>query len=285
MEMSEIFDKLKELQVVLAEKYEIKDNVDNLPKSLNSSMEGLEQFKTEFLQKHEECEAEKAKIAQLKSELDDAIKASEESEKGMDNIQTHREYEILNKQIDEAKAKETELRNQIAKEEKILSQLNDDVSNLEALINSTESSVNEEKAELDDKIKKNQEELEKLEEQEKQISEGIDPETLYKFQRIIIRNTKGIVAVKGNVCEGCQMILPAQFANEVRKGDKIMFCPYCSRILFYEEGEDSEENFFTIEETGSLTDFGDEDDLLDDEDTDSEIDGDEDSSGMDFDDN
>ncbi len=283
--MSEIFDKLKELQVVLAEKYEIKDNVDNLPKSLNSSMEGLEQFKTEFLQKHEECEAEKAKIAQLKSELDEAIKASEESEKGMDNIQTHREYEILNKQIDEAKAKETELRNQIAKEEKILSQLNDDVSNLEALINSTESSVNEEKAELDDKIKKNQEELEKLEEQEKQISEGIDPETLYKFQRIIIRNTKGIVAVKGNVCEGCQMILPAQFANEVRKGDKIMFCPYCSRILFYEEGEDSEENFFTIEETGSLTDFGDEDDLLDDEDTDSEIDGDEDSSGMDFDDN
>jgi len=285
MEMSEIFDKLKELQVVLAEKYEIKDNVDNLPKSLNSSMEGLEQFKTEFLQKHEECEAEKAKIAQLKSELDDAIKASEESEKGMDNIQTHREYEILNKQIDEAKAKETELRNQIAKEEKILSQLNDDVSNLEALINSTESSVNEEKAELDDKIKKNQEELEKLEEQEKKISEGIDPETLYKFQRIIIRNTKGIVAVKGNVCEGCQMILPAQFANEVRKGDKIMFCPYCSRILFYEEGEDSEENFFTIEETGSLTDFGDEDDLLDDEDTDSEIDGDEDSAGMDFDDN
>lgn len=285
MEMSEIFDKLKELQVVLAEKYEIKDNVDNLPKSLNSSMEGLEQFKTEFLQKHEECEAEKAKIAQLKSELDDAIKSSEESEKGMDNIQTHREYEILNKQIDEAKAKETELRNQIAKEEKILSQLNDDVSNLEALINSTESSVNEEKAELDDKIKKNQEELEKLEEQEKRISEGIDPETLYKFQRIIIRNTKGIVAVKGNVCEGCQMILPAQFANEVRKGDKIMFCPYCSRILFYEEGEDSEENFFTIEETGSLTDFGDEDDLLDDEDTDSEIDGDEDSSGMDFDDN
>ncbi len=285
MEMSEIFDKLKELQVVLAEKYEIKDNVDNLPKSLNSSMEGLEQFKTEFLQKHEECEAEKAKIAQLKSELDEAIKSSEESEKGMDNIQTHREYEILNKQIDEAKAKETELRNQIAKEEKILSQLNDDVSNLEALINSTESSVNEEKAELDDKIKKNQEELEKLEEQEKKISEGIDPETLYKFQRIIIRNTKGIVAVKGNVCEGCQMILPAQFANEVRKGDKIMFCPYCSRILFYEEGEDSEENFFTIEETGSLTDFGDEDDLLDDEDTDSEIDGDEDSSGMDFDDN
>jgi len=285
MEMSEIFDKLKELQVVLAEKYEIKDNVDNLPKSLNSSMEGLEQFKTEFLQKHEECEAEKAKIAQLKSELDEAIKASEESEKGMDNIQTHREYEILNKQIDEAKAKETELRNQIAKEEKILSQLNDDVSNLEALINSTESSVNEEKAELDDKIKKNQEELEKLEEQEKKISEGIDPETLYKFQRIIIRNTKGIVAVKGNVCEGCQMILPAQFANEVRKGDKIMFCPYCSRILFYEEGEDSEENFFTIEETGSLTDFGDEDDLLDDDDTDSEIDGDEDSAGMDFDDN
>ena len=69
---------------------------------------------------------------------------------------------------------------------------------------------------------------------------------------------EGIVAVKGNVCEGCHMILPAQFANEVHTGDKIVFCPYCSRILYYEEMADGEEHYFPLDDTGSLADLDDE---------------------------
>jgi uncharacterized Zn finger protein (UPF0148 family) len=36
------------------------------------------------------------------------------------------------------------------------------------------------------------------------------------------------------------MILTVQFVNEVRKGEGIMFCPYCSRILFYQEESEGE---------------------------------------------
>ena len=55
------------------------------------------------------------------------------------------------------------------------------------------------------------------------------------------------------------MILPAQFANTVREGDSILFCPYCSRILFYEESEDEdEEMYFRMDDAGSLADLSDE---------------------------
>ena len=56
------------------------------------------------------------------------------------------------------------------------------------------------------------------------------------------------------------MILPAQFANLVREGDSINFCPYCSRILFYEEStdEDTYNSYFSLEEAGSLTDLDDD---------------------------
>ena len=74
----------------------------------------------------------------------------------------------------------------------------------------------------------------------------------------------GIVAVKNGVCTGCHMILPAQFANTVREGESIMFCPYCSRILFYEEAdEDIDESYFRFEETGSLADLDDDSDYDD----------------------
>ena len=59
------------------------------------------------------------------------------------------------------------------------------------------------------------------------------------------------------------MVLPAQFANEVRHGEKILFCPYCSRILFYEESLDADQPYYSLEDT-SLSD--DEDLLTDDED-------------------
>jgi RNase P subunit RPR2 len=82
---------------------------------------------------------------------------------------------------------------------------------------------------------------------------------------------KGIVAIKGNVCTGCHMILPVQFANEVRLGEEIVFCPYCSRILFYEESEEGEEDFFDTEDAGSLSDLDDDDDELEEEDEGEEI--------------
>ncbi len=70
------------------------------------------------------------------------------------------------------------------------------------------------------------------------------------------------------------MILPAQFANIVRVGDNINFCPYCSRILYYEEvAEDEAENYFDINAAGSLADL---DDDFEDEEEDEDMDnGDE----------
>ena len=89
-------------------------------------------------------------------------------------------------------------------------------------------------------------------------------EILFKFQRIIQRNSEGIVSVRNGVCSGCHMILPANFANEVREGEDINFCPYCSRILYYEEvSEDQAEDYFDIGAAGSLS--GLDDDEFDDE--------------------
>ena len=71
------------------------------------------------------------------------------------------------------------------------------------------------------------------------------------------------------------MILPAQFANEVHGGDKIVFCPYCSRILFYQELKEGEQEYSHIEDIGSLVDFSDDDDFFGDEYEDDDYDGDD----------
>lgn len=262
--MTEELERLKNLQDVLAEKYEIEAKVEELPKTLDGSTESLDRFKREYIEKNKLYEEKKDIVARLRVELDEAQRKREEGEKGMDSISTHREYEILEKQISEAQALEDSKRKELQREEKSMAELNDLLKSEEDLIASTEKDVNEARENLDKEIASCNEKLEALKSEEAKWSEGIDSETIMKFQRIIKRNRKGIVAVKGKVCDGCHMILPAQFANEVHHGEKILFCPYCSRILFYEEAADLDENYVSIHDDISADDM--DEDLLDDED-------------------
>lgn len=264
MQMTEELERLKSLQDVLAEKYEIEAKVEELPKTLDGSTESLDRFKREYIEKNKLYEEKKDIVARLRVELDEAQRKREEGERGMDTISTHREYEILEKQISEAQALEDSKRKELQREEKSMAELNDLLKSEEDLIASTEKDVNEARENLDKEIAACNEKLEALKAQEAEISEGIDSETIMKFQRIIKRNRKGIVAVKGKVCDGCHMILPAQFANEVHHGEKILFCPYCSRILFYEEAADLDENYVSIHDDSSADDM--DEDLLEDED-------------------
>lgn len=280
METIEIFDRLKSLQVILGRKYELESKIEEAPKQLSSQDELLSRMKKEFIEKNKAYEEVKEKAAQIKTELEDAIKLREDSEKAMDNISTNREFEVLSKQISEASTKEADLRKDLQKAETSLAELNDSMKSMETMISSQESDLNASKATLNSELESYKEELTSLKTQEEQITPGMDQEILFKFQRIIQRNAEGIVAVKNGVCSGCHMILPAQFANEVREGTDILFCPYCSRILYYEESKDGEEeSFFTS--SGSLSDFEDDfaDDEYDDEDSD-EYDDDETSEDI-----
>lgn len=269
--MKEKLEKLKSLQDVLAERYEIESKVEDLPKRLIGNTESLERERKEYIQKNSEYENEKNHVNELKVSLEEITKSREENEKNMDNIQTHREYEILEKQISEAQEQENSIRKELLREEKRLSELNDILEEKKSSIDFNENELNKTKASQEQELATYNAKLEELKNEEKNVSEGIEQEILIKFQRIIKRNRKGIVAVKGNVCDGCHMILPAQFANEVHKGEKILFCPYCSRILFYEESTD-DSNFFSLEDSGNLLGEDDEDKLLEDEDFDENAD-------------
>ncbi|MGP1511384.1 MAG: zinc ribbon domain-containing protein [Treponema sp.] len=272
MVMTEIFNKLKSLQVILGRKYELENKINEAPKQLDSQGVLLDRMRKEFIEKNHIYENIKEKVLQLKRELDEAVSARESGEKNMDSITTHREYEALEKQISEASAKEAEVRKSLQKEEKSLAELNDSIKTMEEMIKAQENDIAESRKTLDGQLDNLKAELVNLNNQENEIIPGLDQEVLFKFQRIIQRNSEGIVAVKNGVCTGCNMILPAQFANEVHEGDSILFCPYCSRILFYEESEENtQETYF--DDAGSLADI--EDDFIDeeeiDEDTEDEL--------------
>lgn len=264
MKMTEVFEKLQSLQDILTKKYELEEYINESPKKLSSQEELLARLKKEYIEKNSRYENVKAKVSELKSQLVEVDTSRERNEKNMDTITTHREYEVLDKAIKDATDLELQIRKDLQKEEKVLLELNEILKQDEQLIEHQEAELNAGKEILHKELESYRKDYEALVKEEDILKPDIDPEIHFKFERIIKnKQGKGYVAVKGNVCDGCNMILPAQFANEVHAGESIVFCPYCSRILFYEETAGQEDMYFQIEDTGSLADL--DDDLLFDE--------------------
>lgn len=276
MNMANVFDRFKALQDILAEKYEIESKIENAPEDLDNQDKLLVRIKEEFININAAYEEAKARISQLKFDLDQTVAARERGEKGMDDITTHREYEALDKEIKDASERESQLRKELQTEERHFENLSDQMNKKERELEVNQAELDNMRASCARNVEAYQAELAALKAREDEIIPDLDPEMIFKFERIIrSKQNRGIVAVRGKVCDGCHMILPAQFANEVQRGEEVMFCPYCSRILFYQEQEEDEEDYSSFSDAGSLVDVDGEDrdsdeydELEDDEDPD-----------------
>ncbi|MCL1814941.1 MAG: C4-type zinc ribbon domain-containing protein [Treponema sp.] len=272
MVMDEVFEKLRTLQEILSQKIKLEHEVGEIPKILVTQEELLARLKKTFIDKNLEFEKCRAAEAEYRNLLEEAAASREKSEKNMDVINTQREYEALDKEIRDAAEREQQYRKELQKEERMLADLDEQIKQNTAMIELQEKDLEERRRGIETDVSTIRDKIKQLEDEERNLIPDLDPEVLFKFERII-RNKmgRGIVAIKGGVCMGCHMVLPVQFSNMVHQGEEIVFCPYCSRILFYEESGEDGEDYFDSEDAGSLSDLDDMDeDEYDDEEEDEE---------------
>jgi len=249
-------DKLRSLQEIIYEKIGLEKSIQEIPKLLGTQEELLNRLKKTFIDKNADYEKIKAEESDIRNKLFEAESSREKSEKNMDSVATQREYEALDKEINDATEKEQQYRKDLQQKEKIIAELDEQIKQQSSLIEQQEKELDERRKKIEAEISDKQKQIDNLHKKEAKLTENLDTEVVFKFERIIKNKMGiGIVAIKGNVCMGCHMILPVQFANEVRIGEEFIFCPYCSRILFYEESGEGEEDYFNTEDTGALSDL------------------------------
>lgn len=274
MLMENLFERLKTFQELLMERVAIEKEIRELPKSIAAQEEVLVRARKTLVDKSARFEAVSAKVAELRGQLAETVAHKEKSEQMMDSISSPREFEALNKEITEAGLREDQLRKELRREDEAFREAEAELKSAQTLIESQEAEIFQKKERIRTEESSMQARVAELRGQEEAATSDIDSEVLFKFERIIrSKQGIGIVPVRGVVCSGCAMILPAQFVNEVRQSNKIHFCPYCSRVLLYEESAEAEDLLVDIE-SGSLSDLDDFGDESEDEGYDDDMDGD-----------
>ena len=174
MVTTEVFENLKDLQKILVKKYELEGKKNDAPKQLSNQEDLLARTQKEFIEQKASYDATQSKVADLKSQLAEAVKSLEEGEKGVANSTTHREYEALEKQIAEAKSLEEQLRKDLQKEEKDLADLNDRLKSTEESLKVTESELNSSREMLNKELSSYDKELDKLKVDEDKVTKNIN---------------------------------------------------------------------------------------------------------------
>ena len=272
MEEAEVFAKLNQLQEKLIERFSLEEEIVKLPRDLRVKQELLDKINKEYIEENDKSEVAKDELKSLRIQYDDAVHARENSEKQMELINTQREFEALEKEIKDAASKEQSLLKQVHAKEKQVNEFSEHLTEKEQLMLLQTNEVNAESSKIETLLTSKKGLLDKvIADCKGYIGNDISEELFTKFCNIVKnKKGKGIVPIHGLICQGCHIVLPIQFVNDVRSEKQIDFCPYCSRILYYEDVEGAEEQFkkhiedVDIEDSGlaNFVDSSEFDDLL-----------------------
>lgn len=118
-------------------------------------------------------------------------------------------------------------------EEEVLTKIKKSLETMEERSNKLEE-------EIKSSIKMINEEGRELKEKRDSLTSNANAD-VFKIYEKLLKNKKDrvIVPIENRICSGCHIALTAQHENLVRKGERLVFCEHCSRILYWPESEES----------------------------------------------
>lgn len=198
-------------------------------KSIESDIENLSnEIKEEEVKKHKN----EVHLQELSQKLEENTKKSSE-------VKTEREMKSLQLEEEIAKEQVTFANEEIARLEKIIESKNEQVESAKASLAELDSNLESVKAEVDKKLESiNKDRQEVFVEKEKLLG-TINQKGLAFYQKIRrwAKNST-VVTVEEQACMGCHMIIRDKTYSDVIKGEEIVTCPHCGRILYVEASEE-----------------------------------------------
>jgi uncharacterized protein len=233
LSISEKLHKMWKLQQIDSQLDEIKILKGELPMEvadLEDELAGLDTRIKRLKAAVKEADQEVVRIQTFSKDTDANLKRYQ---KQIEEVKNNREYEALQREIDNAKL-DIELAGKKVKEAKaILDQKKDSLTIAEARYNTRLKDLETKKVELNGIIEKTDKEEAALKAQSDQARQGVEDRLLkaYDRTRSTYRNGLAVVTVDRDSCGGCFNRIPPQVKLEVCLHKKIIACEHCGRIL------------------------------------------------------
>ena len=233
--MNEEIKQLTDLQVIDLQIAGLDEEIEAGQAEIGKLLSTIEDRRTSIEELQAKVEAAEARQRELEAEQEDELGRIKDRQSKLMQVQTNREYHSLLKEIEDGKKANKE------REEEAI-QLMEQIESLTLIMDEQKGLSQGDDKQLAREKKKVNGEASKLNEKKGGFAKKRET-MIKKFSTSLLkkydmlrerRNGRAVVGVVNGVCQGCFMNIPPQQFNDLLKGEKMLFCPTCNRILYHQ---------------------------------------------------
>lgn len=208
----------------------IPDMMENLSREVKEAIEKFENAEKDLLES-------KAILKNLELEVKTKQESLEKLKSQMMSIKTNKEYDALISQIDATKEYIGERENGILELIEKVESLESSIDELKKKSEETKEQNEKQLAILQEKMDSVGSKMDSKENERNNIKEKVSRRTMSIYERV--RKNRGgdvVVTVKKRACGACYKALPPHKIQEIKRGDQLITCDNCGRMLIWQDG-------------------------------------------------
>ena len=237
--MKQTLEQLIKLQEIDLRLLEIHELMGDLPITVKSQEDEIESLNSENQLKQNKLSEVEKNIRHHIAEIDDFTSKLEKYKEQLFLVKSNKEYDAISLEIDHMKST-------ISNSEEVQLAFEEEKTQLEASIElntkkiaDLETLLTKNRSELDAAMAENINEQKQLESNKIILHQDIEASHLNTYEQLRgSRSGIGLVSIIDAACGGCYSQLPPQTVIEIKENNKIISCPNCSVLLFWDGPEE-----------------------------------------------
>lgn len=208
------------------------------PAAVQKREEALAAAEALLREEMDKLEAHDTLSRETEREIQDLDERLKKAEVKLSSIASNKEYKAALKEIEgikrEKEALEISVIELMEQKDELVSACDDNQEKAREM----KKEFDQDKKQILKDMKVLEKDLRALEKARKRCCKSTDQSLLKKYD--MLRGHKAGVAITSvikGVCQACHMAIPPQKFNELIRGDKLMNCPSCARIMYWGEDE------------------------------------------------
>jgi len=227
-------EQLVALQHIDSEIIQLNQKLETAPKEvhvLEEQFDQLDQQRNQFLEKIDYLKSQESRLA---GEIEDDTLKIKKSKNKLMMVSNTKEYHAMMREMDNL-----EKMNRLREEERValaeeLERQAEGLAELDESVNAVKAQLDEKRSNLEARVAKTKARLDDLHARRKEAGKSVPAPVLGRYEFIRSRlNAPVIVKVVEGVCNGCHIAIPPQSFNELQKGQQILSCPNCQRLIYW----------------------------------------------------
>jgi predicted nucleic acid-binding Zn-ribbon protein len=230
---------LRQLQEYDLEIYEITQTTDRLRETLDDLSGAYDSLKTTLDAQKAQLDDTRKLMRDKEIELEENNERYKSSKDKLNQVANTKQYNALEKELDTYKKLRVQLEEERDTLRENLEAFQVDVNDKEKKIASLQAQITEEQAAIDRESAEGEVRIVKLETERDKLRDAIPKPIIRQYEFIQSRRPgAAVVAAINGTCTGCNMKMPPQLFNELQISSKLIKCPNCQRILFFQASGD-----------------------------------------------